>query len=62
MKCEDKKRKGECLFKPSNYKVWFIDNQWFNFLLTVILDNSVMRMQKNNFLFINFKCESGVEN
>jgi hypothetical protein len=40
MKYEDKKEMGECLFKPSNFKVWFIDNQWFNSLLTVILDNS----------------------
>jgi len=36
----NKKKRRKCLFKPSNFKVWFIDNQCFNFLLTVILDNS----------------------
>ena len=40
MKCGNKKERGECFFKPSNFKDWFNDNQWFSFLLTVILDNS----------------------
>ena len=45
MKCGNKKEKGECFFKPSNFKDWFNDNQWFSFLLTVILDNSVKKYQ-----------------
>jgi len=55
MKCEDKKRKGECLFKPSNFKVWFIDNQWFNFLLTVILDNSGLKSVLLKLKYINYQ-------
>ena len=53
MKRECKKEGRECLFKPSNFKVWFIDNQWFNLLLTVILDNSGCKYKYNFVLFTN---------
>ena len=40
MKSGDKKRGGSTFSKLSKFKTQFIDNQCFNFLLTVILDNS----------------------